>query len=400
MAWNHRSKVVAIAVAIQSVPGVFTAPNTTTDLMAVASITNSNEPITADDPTASGAIWSVPPINLGYSATIGGTFPIRGPGGASPPAANAYVPGRLLQAAGWSEIILNAPSAAVLQAGSTTTALVLAATESSSDQFLVGAPVQQALIGAGFQQTSLIRSYTGASRTAALGETLGSAPATGAAYTIPAHIRYVLGTMTSAPPSLSISVWRDKKRYDYRDWRPSSLTIDEPVANDANQSFPSIEFSGKGIQVAVVDDTTPTVPASVLAIPVPPARNGKFYLDRVKLGHQSTKFSETLEIGAASNQNQAQGQDGYDILSGNRSIDLDLNQMNVSDFDIEARIAAGTTIPLLTTWGGGAGNNWGMLIPNVRLNPFSPGERNGYVNLTGNAYSTDVDKSAALTIWW
>jgi len=42
----------------------------------------------------------------------------------------------------------------------------------------------------------------------------------------------------------------------------------------------------------------------------------------------------------------------------------------------------------------------GIGAPNICLDPFSPGDRNGYVNLTGNAYTTDIDKSAALTIWW
>src|SRR3546814_2186893 len=53
--------------------------------------------------------------------------------------------------------------------------------------------------------------------------------------------------LSTAPPLLSISVWRDKKRYDYRDVRPTSLTLDMPVANEANQVFPSLEAQFKEI---------------------------------------------------------------------------------------------------------------------------------------------------------
>lgn len=400
MAWNHRSRVVAMAVAIQVATGTFIQPSTATDLMAVSSITNTHAAITADDPTATGAVWDAPPVVLGEQATVGATFPMRGPGGAGPPLANTWPMGKIFQAGGWAEIRKAASSSGVLQAGSSTTAIVLANTESATDNLLLGAPLQMAAIGTGFQQTTLIRSYAGASKTANLAETLGAAPAAGAAYTIPAYLSYVLGTLTTPPPVLSVSIWRDKKRYDYRDWAPTSIAGNMPVANDANTSFPDITFSGRGTLQAVVDDVTPVLPSSMLAIPVTPVRNGKFYLDRVKLGHQSLSFTEGLTVGNASNQNQASGQDGGDILSGTRSTSVDLNQMAVSDFDLHARTTNLLPVPVLSTWGLGSGNNWGFMQPNITLAPFSPGDRNGYVNLTGDANTTDVDKAAVFSIWW
>lgn len=386
-----------MAIAIQSVANVFTAPNRTTDVVGVANISNASEPVNAEDPTATGAIWSANRILLGQTSTIGGTLPLRGPGGASPPLANAWVPGRILQSGGWAEVRYATAGGDTLQAGSTTTALKLATTESSVDDFLVGLPIQHANIGTGFRATSIVTSYEGATRMATIGETI-VAP-TGA-YVIPAHIRYVLGTMTSTPPLLSISVWRDKKRYDYSDFRPSSLKFDVPVSNESNQSFPSCEFSGRGILVGVYDDTTPLVSDAVLAIPVAAARGGKFYMDKVKLGHQMMSFTTSFEIGAPSNQNQDAGQDGYEILSGTRTVELDINAMAVSDFDLQSRINAQTPVSIMDTWGNGAGNNWGLTLPNLVLDPLNPGDRNGFNSLTGNAMPTDVDKSAALTIWW
>jgi hypothetical protein len=400
MAWNHRSRVIAMAVAIQVSAGTFIQPNTTTDLIAGSSITNSHEAITAEDPTATGAIWEGNRVYLGKVATVGATLPLRGPGGATPPALNAFVPGRIMQSAGWAEIRKAAANTGALAAVGTATTLTLANTESAVDDFLVGAPIQHTVIGTGFKQTSLVTDYVGSTKVATLGETMGSNATNGSNYTIPAYLSYVLGTLTTAPPVLSISVWRDKKRYDYRDWAPTSLAVNIPVGNEANTGFPDITFSGRATVQAIVDEASPILPSSILAIPVPPARNGKFYLDRVKLGHQSLSFTESATVAAQSNQNQAAGQDAYDILSGSRATAIDLNQMAVTDFDLHAREDAQTVVPVLSTWGAGSGNNWGFVQPAIALDPFSPGDRNGYVSITGNAVTIDIDKSAALTLWW
>lgn len=403
MAWNQKSRILAMAFAVQASSGAFVQPSPASDLLAVANATNTNEPLTADDPTATGAIWDSAPVRLGKRATLGGTIPLRGPGGATPPAAGAWVPGRIFVAGGWSETRNQSAIAGSLQAGSTTTSVVLASSESSVDDFYLGLPLQQGSIGSGFQQTTVVRDYIGSSKTAILAETLGSAPASGAAYTIPPYLAYRLGTLTTGQTYLSASVWRDKKRYDYRDFAPTSIAINVPVANDANTGFPDMTFSGNAVEVAVVDDTTPVNSAAFaaqLAVAVAPARNGKFYLDSVKLGHQSMSFTVATTVGAASNQNQAAGQDGYDILSGSRTIALDLNQMAVTDFDLLSRENNQTPVPILSTWGLLAGNRFGLMIPNAVLQPFSPGDRNGYVNLTGNANPVDVNNSAAFTIWW
>lgn len=401
MSWNHKTRIVMMAVAIQSVANVFTAP-AQADVIAVAVPNNNVEILTAADPTATGAVWEASPVYLGKTGTAGASLALRGPGGAAPPAANAWPEGRILQSAGWAEIINTTSRNPAMQAGSTTTALVLAGTESATDDILVGAPLQTASVGTGFRQTTLVVDYIGATKTAHIAETLSGAPTTGTAYTIPAYMLYQLGTMVASPPLLSVSIWRDKKRYDYSDWRPTSLTIDIPVANDANQSFPTIEFAGRGIPVAEADDVLPatTTLDARLAIAPPPARGGKFYMDRTKLGHQSLRFTETLEVAAASNQNQDAGQDGYEIMSGTRTVDLDLNQMNVTDFNVQSRVDARTVMPIMSTWGSGAGNRFGFLLPQTRLNALSPGDRNGFVNLTGNADVVPADKSATLAIWW
>lgn len=400
MAWNHKARVVALAIAIQPVAGVFTAPSAA-DIVPVAPPTNSEDMISTDDPTATGSVHTAPRIYLGKTATITAMAPMRGPGGASPPAANAWPLGRVLQAAGFAEVRNNAAITAVLQAGSSTTALVLANTASAVDDTYIGFPIQHADIGAGaVKGTSLIQDYNGTSKTATLGETLGGAPAAGGNYTIPPCLVYQLGTLTTAPPLLSVSVWRDKKRYDYVDCRVSSLTFDMPVSNEQNQVFPSIEFSLKGLCEDVDDDDAPALTPAQLTT-IAPYRNGKFSLDRVALGHQSTRFQLGSDVAGASNAHAANGQDAYEIMSSTRTLDMDINQMAVADFDIETRVESQTEISQMSLWGMGAGNRWGFMAPSLVLNPLNnPGDRNGFVNLSGNAAFVAVDKSATLAIWW
>lgn len=400
MAWNHRARVVALAVAIQPVAGTFTAPSSA-DIIPVAPPTNSEEIVSTEDPTATGSVHTAPRVFLGKTASVGASTPLRGPGGGSPPALNAWPLGRVLQAAGFAEVRNGAAINSTLQAGSSTTALVLNGSASAVDDFYIGWPVQNANIGTGsVKGSTLIQDYNGTSKTAQIAETLSGAPGTGAAYTIPACLVYQLGTLSTSPPLLSVSVWRDKKRYDYRDVRVSSLTIDMPVSNEQNQVFPSIEFSLRGLVQAVADDTTPALTAAQLTT-IAPFRNGKFTLDRVALGHQSSRFTLGADVAGASNAAAATGQDGYEVMSTTRTLDMDLNQMAVTDFDIETRVNNQTTVSQMSVWGAGAGNYWGFLAPGIALNPLNnPGDRNGFVNLSGNAAFVEVDKSATLAVWW
>lgn len=397
MAWNHKSRIVAMSVAIQPAQGQFVQPNRTTDLIAVSAPTNTHEIVSAEDPTATGSGWESNRVYLGKTATLGFTIPLRGPGGVAPPAANAWTPGRILQSGGWAEIRKAAASNGVVASNQGASTLAIGA-EAALDNLLVGAPFQHDTFGVGFKRTTLISGNVAAGNLITTAEANQGAAAGN--YAIPPYLSYQLGALAGPGVFLSISVWRDRKRYDYVDFQPTSIAINVPVSNEGNTNFPDITVQAKALVHAVGDEDSPILPTSVLALQPASARGGKFLLNRVRLGHQQFSFTETTTVAAASNQNAAAGQDGYDIISGNRQIALDLNQMAVADFDIETLENAQAEMPLMSTWGAGSGNNFGFVVPSLCLDPFSPGDRNGFVSLTGNAYTTDVDKSAALTIWW
>lgn len=400
MAWNHRENVVAIGVALQAQPGVFVQPGPG-DLIGVANVGNTRDPITADDPTQTGTVWNSNRIVIGKTGTVNFNFPMRGPGGAAPPAANEWPLGRVLRSGGYTEIINAAAINGQTQGGGDDRNVQLAAGASAVDDIYIGAPLQMAEIGSGaIRSTSLINAYDGAQKLASISDILSAAVGAGVDYTIPPYLSYVLGTLGTPPPYVSMSVWRDRRRYDYVDCRMQSINEDVPVGNEYNTGFPSIEVTMKGNPIFIAQDPSLPLPASILGIPVPPARAGKFTLDGVPLGHGGLSWQTGYEVGAPSNQNQDAGIDGHEIMSGDRTLNIDLNQMDIDDFDFEARENAQTVMPVQSLWGGLAGNRWGFLAPGVVMNPLNPGARNGFVSLTGDTFPVQVDKSQALTIWW
>src|SRR3546814_5996743 len=79
----HKTKITTVAIAIQAVAGVFTAPVAPDDLIAVGSVTNGEDIIQAEDPTMTGSIRNSARTYLGKTANVGFTLPLRGPGGRS-----------------------------------------------------------------------------------------------------------------------------------------------------------------------------------------------------------------------------------------------------------------------------------------------------------------------------
>lgn len=392
---SHKESITAVGVTIQPTPGVFNPPGVN-DLIPISSPDNGFDPITADDDTLTGSLWTAPRQFLGARGRAGATARLRGPGGATPPLAGAWALGRVLQAAGFTETRNAAAITNAVAANAALDKIVLDAGASSVDDFYKGWPIAHAGIGAGMRAYSMIRGYVGGTKTAELSESLGAAIAAGN-YTIPAGLFYTLSTGT-AIPLLSFSVWRHRKRYDYRDCALSSFAVNVPVSNDAQTDSPSVEFAAAGVPVLPsVDELAPALPSSLLT-PPPPAKAGKFAIAKTLIGHQTLRFEFGLETGAPPNQNFDQGQESYEILSGRRTVTIDLNQQLTATLDIEGLWSNQTLTPLESIWGLAAGNRFGIGVPNMLLNPLSPSPRNGFVGMSGDAAVNDVDRSINLAL--
>lgn len=398
---GHKESIVAFGVVIQPTPGTFVA-STAADLIPISAPDVGFDPITAEDPTLTGAIWSAPQQFLGKRGRAGATAALRGPGGATPPALGAWPLGRILQAAGFTELRNATDITGTPQANAVASNIVLAAAASAVDDFYNGMGIRHVGIGADVQRsTSMVRDYVGSSKTVTLTETLGAAIGATGTYTIPAQLTYLLSTGLSIP-LLSCSVWRHKVRRDFRDCALSSFAINIPVANDQNTALPSIEFALVGTLNTVADQDALSVPSSALT-PVPAARAGKFTFNGVKYGHQSMRLEFGLESGAPPNQNFDAGQEAYEILTGSRTVNLDLNQQLVATLDLDTStglVDTQASVPIMAGWGLGLGNRFVAGVPESFLQPFSPQGRNGFVGVSGTAGPSLVDKSVALSVLW
>src|SRR3546814_7753829 len=125
----------------------------------------------AEDPTRIGSIWNSARSYLGKTANVGFTLPLRGPGGASPPAAGEWLPGRVFQAGGWAEVVTAAPITGTAQAGGSTTTAVLAAPASAVADAYFGMPIQPANVGTvrPVKSTSMTMAYDGTTQTTGRG---------------------------------------------------------------------------------------------------------------------------------------------------------------------------------------------------------------------------------------
>lgn len=392
---GQKAKKVALGVTIQPTPGTFNAP-VQADLIPVQQPDDGRDANTADDPTETGSLLGAPRVFLGTKGRAGATATLRGPGGATPFAANAWPIGRILQAAGFTEIINAALITGTAQAGGTTTTVRLAAGTSAVDDFYKGMVIQHANIGTGLRANSIIRGYNGTTKDATLSELLGSAVVSGT-YNIPPQVLYALGTLTGTLPLLSCSVWRDGRRRDYRDCAVSSFAINIPVANDQGQDFPSIEFALVGVPAGGADTASLVLPQAALTTPQA-ALAGKFAFANQKIGHQTMRFELGLDTGAPPNQNFDLGQEGYEVLGGTRTLSLDLNQQLAATLDIDALVDAQTPVAVQSIWGQVIGNRFAFGVPNNLLNPMNPGARNGFVGVSGDTAPSDIDRSATLSL--
>lgn len=393
---GFKENIAALGVTIQPTPGVYNEPGQA-DLLPISAPDDGSDAITGDDPTLTGSIFAAPRQFLGRRGRAGATAILRGPGGTAPPGAAAWPLARILLGAGFTELINPTAITGTAVAGGTTSSMILAAGSSSIDDFYNGMPIQHGTIGGAgtIRGTSLIRDYDGASRRATLMETLAAAIVSGA-YVIPPSLTYVLSTGAQIP-LLSCKVWRHKKARKYRDCAISSFALNIPVSNDQNTDLPSIEFAMVGVPVPAVDEVTPLISTSQL-LPPPPAKAGKFAFAGLKLGHQTMRLEFALETGAPPNQNFDAGQEGYEIMSGTRTVNLDLNEQLMASLDLDSLVDTQASVPLLSGWGQNLGNRFLAGVPNMFLDPFNPAPRNGFVGVSGTASPSDVDRSVALSV--
>lgn len=384
-----------LGLAVETVPGTFVAPNTTTDLIRIADLRLTINGLTVTTQEFTGSIHRPGPSVLGKTFEISGRIILRGPGGTSPPAADGFVPGRILRAGGFEETVISTAvpaSPAEVGVGSTTTTAVLGTAAAATADVYKGLALFLESIGASVPRgLAMIRAYS-AGKAALLARVAGATIADD--YQIPKQLAYRLSA-TATPPSLSASCWFGGRRYDGNGLAISSLRINIPTASREANEFPSIEFTLAGDYQQDADEAAP-IPPSVLA--VPPYRDGHLWVANKQIGGASISIDLGAEIGYPPNPNRASGNDAAQLTATTRTVTLNLNQQLKATLDFVALADAQATHAIEAMWGLASGNYFGVIVTDARFNYQSPDNSGAFITTQGEAYVDDADRTIALTI--
>jgi hypothetical protein len=386
-----------LGIVVESVAGTYDAPDSG-DTLTVADLRPSIEGITADIREFTGSIHRPGPSVLGKTLTITGRLLLRGPGGSSPPLADAWVQGRILRAAGMTEVVTGtaipaAPEA--IAAGGTTSTVTLGATATgTADLYKAMLLLIEGLGSAGRAQLTMGRSNT-SGKLVTLPETAADdLDDTGTKWQLPKQLVYQLGS--ASPPTLSASCWVGNRRINGEGMAISAFKINMPTSSRESQDVPSIEFTLTGKVHSIVDDLSPPVPPAGLA--VPPYRDGKLWVANKQLGGSSFSIDFGAQIGFPPNPNEEDGNETAQLTETTRTVDLTLNQVALTDFDDVTLAEEQGYHSLFALWGLASGNAFGLIVTDMRFNHRSPDNSGSFVTQTGAAYVDGTTKTIALAI--
>lgn len=364
-----KSKNTAVALAIQAAAGTFTTPSQPTDLMPVSqfrwnitSVNLANDEYTGT-PIKNAAQVAGKRVSWGYNVKL------RPPGGTAIPAANAFLLGRILQAAKYTELRTTTaiPAAAEAGAAGTTNSLTLGAGATGTADLYKGMAIQ--LNGQGTtlkDELTAIRSYT-AAKVATFIETFGAA-VTGN-YQIPVQLGYMRDVSSSDPIILSQQVWVDGLRYNLRDVRVSGLTIVVPTSTNTQAAYPELQCTFEGTIDAYADEATPSV-TPLGAVPF--FKNGDLKIANVAVGASTFSLNMGLGIEFPPNPNNVDGVDLAELTSGEASISATLQKYRKATLDTLALADAQTYHPFFAQWGSTAWNIVQIVAPDCRFDYGNP----------------------------
>lgn len=359
-----RSQFTSVAVAVQSSVDTWGSPSSSTDVFPCANVKLSKESILAENPEYLGTVDKPGDFVLGQKVGLTLSIPLRAPGGASPPAAGAFIPGRFLEAAGWTETILSAAipvAPEALGSGSTTTAAKLGSSATGTADLYKGLALTLSDNGSGYnRQMTAIRGYS-AAKLATIAETLGGAPA--ANYQIPKQLAYQSGA-SGTPPVLSLSVWYDAVRYDLINMTVSGLKFTFPVSTRNSTEYPMMELTLDGDIYAFADEAAPLVGALG---GIPTFKDGDLWIAGKALGGSSFSVDMGIQVSYPPNPNKASGNDAAQITMTKRTAQITLNHNLKATIDFEALALAQAQHALWAQYGYTAGNMVSFIIPNGRF---------------------------------
>ena len=376
-----KSNNTAVAVAIQSVADTFTAPTQPADLMPVSNLRMNIEGVTIANDEYTGSPFRNADTVAGKRATLSYNIKLRPPGGVPVPAANAFLLGRVLQAAKMTEVRTATAIPASAEAGTagTTNALTLGAGATGTADLYKGMAISLVGMGATYKdRMTAIRSYT-ALKVATMLQTYGSS-ITGN-YQIPTQIGYMRDVSATDPIILSQQVWLDGHRFNLVNCRVTSLQIIIPTSTKDQAAYPEVQVTFDVQIDSHAANATPSVP-SLGAIPL--YKDGKFWLNNTQLGVQTFTVDMGLQTENPPNPNKVDGVDAAELVGGMGSVSMTRQKYLPATFDSLTLAEAQGYMGLFAQWGGAAGQMVQVVIPDGRLDFQNPDTGGAILMESGN----------------
>ena len=394
-AFSSRKKAFAFANQVDAeTPTVLSSA----DCIDVSSVSYTPSSQTTQDPRYSGTVHRPGDILLGALYDVTFEWIIHGHGAGTIPAANAFLPGRILQAWGFTENRFATAIAAEAFSDGDNTNITLGTTAVGTAGLYKGLAVNVDDIAAAPAGLAMVTDYT-SGKVATLARSRAVNSATGD-YSIPAQLAYTLSATEPANPA-SITVWEGDAggsghRINFAGMRPTAARIELVTASleGGGDGYCKITGTFRGAKLSEADEAAPVVSN---AIATPPFRDGQQDIANVQLGGSSVTIDLGIRSGYPPNPNQGAGNDPGIVVETRRTVAYTLNKVRRSVIDFNALADAQAQHASQFLWGLASGNYVGVMIDTQRFDYPSTNESGDFIQTQGSAWIDEADKALAIT---
>jgi len=388
-----RGNKAALAIKVQSAVDTPATPNNSTDVLLCYDMQPGGDNFTLANPEYTGTVDRPGDAVMGRQRSVTFNVILRGPGGSSPPSADAFVFGRILRQIGFGEIVQASPMFTAAALVSTTGQnIVLPAAASSSDDVYNGLPLQIANQGTGAKQLSFIRDYTGSSKTALMAETFGTAPSGNV--TVPAFLGYRFDAAAS-DIWLSVDYWLDQKRYRIVNGVTTAFQLNFNVSNNGDTSFTYATVTITG-EVAATPESDEAAPALTPGGAMPVFRDADWWIANKSVCGSSMTVDFNIQAERAPCPTRASGGEAMQIVSRTRSATLVLNEVLLATQDYNALADAQAYHSAWLQYGNITGKTVMFGINEARLGYSEANIAGNFVQRSQALFIDQVDKSMSL----
>lgn len=384
----------SLATAIQGTVDTFTTPTQPADLMPISNCRLDIQGVTIDNDEYTGSPIRNAAAVAGKKVSLSYTIKLRPPGGVTIPGANAFLLGRVLQAAKLTELRTTTaiPVAAEATTGGTTNQATLGAGAAATANLYKGMAISLVGMGADYKtRMSAIRSYT-AAKVAQFVEDFGSA-VTGN-YQIPAQLSYMRDVTSADPILLSKSVWIDGWRLDLMNCRLTQFQISVPTSTRDQAAFPEVNVTFDAMISATADQATPSV-ASLGAVPL--YKDGDGHVAYKKVGLQTFTLDLGIQTENPPNPNKTDGSDAAELVGSTAGVDVTMQKYLKATLDTLTLADAQANHAFFAQWGNGTA--WGtvqIVVPDFRFDYRNPEMGGAIVMESGRLLIDALDRGVCI----